>query len=105
MTNNHNAKSYGSVQYWDERYAKQPDITFDWVDQYPEIRPILNEKCVRVLYEQKCSAEDKIRLEREKDEELKRWTEKYGAKENENGEEGEEHKATAGVEAQVAADV
>ena len=52
----HNTKNYGSVQYWDERYAKQQDVTFDWVEQYPEIRDVINEHCIKVLYEQHLAA-------------------------------------------------
>ena len=55
----YNTKNYGSVQYWDERYAKQKEVTFDWVEQYAEFRDVLNEHCISVLYDQHVTAHKK----------------------------------------------
>ena len=46
------ATNYGSVQYWNDRYQKQGETTFDWVEQWAELRPVLNERVVIPLYKQ-----------------------------------------------------
>ena len=89
----HNTKNYGSVQYWDERYAKQQDVTFDWVEQYPEIRDVLNEHCIKVLYEQHLAAIEQAKKMKEAEEELARILER----EEENGEERKQPTATEKV--------
>lgn len=33
---------YGSAKYWNERYSKQRDVTFDWIDSFPELEPIFH---------------------------------------------------------------
>ena len=87
----HNTKNYGSVQYWDERYAKQQDVTFDWVEQYPEIRDVINEHCIKVLYDQHLAAIEQARKMKEAEEELARILER---EEEENGEERKQPTAT-----------
>ena len=58
-------KNYGSVAYWDERYAKQRDVTFDWVEQYAEIRPQLNELVITPIYEDWKAEQERIKRDKE----------------------------------------
>lgn len=51
---NYVTNSYGSVKYWDDRYAKQKEITFDWVEQYAEIRSQLNVNVLEPLFDIFC---------------------------------------------------
>ena len=95
-TNNYNVREYGTLQYWDERYIKQKDVTFDWVEQYAEIKKVLNENCINALYDKHCSVENRNRIEKEADEELKQILERGAAEENGGGAAAEEQKATAG---------
>ena len=42
---------YGSVGYWNVRYSKQQDKTFDWVDTFDEVRPIFEEHVLQPLFQ------------------------------------------------------
>lgn len=44
------AVEYGSSAYWDERYTKQKDTTFDWIDTFPQIRPIFEEHVIGPIF-------------------------------------------------------
>lgn len=35
--------NYGKKKYWDERYLKQSDRTFDWLEDFFSLRPLLAE--------------------------------------------------------------
>ena len=57
------AVEYGSSAYWDERYTKQKDTTFDWIDTFPQIRPIFEEHVIEPIFQRYLADESK----REKD--------------------------------------
>lgn len=33
--------NYGDVQYWEQRYKKQPGKTFDWLEDYETLKELL----------------------------------------------------------------
>ena len=33
--------NYGDPKYWDDRYNKQKETTFDWLENYASLRPLL----------------------------------------------------------------
>ncbi len=33
--------NYGDPNYWDKRYQKQEGKTFDWLEDYESLRPLL----------------------------------------------------------------
>lgn len=35
--------NYGDPQYWEERYKTQPNTTFDWLEDYDTLKPIIDE--------------------------------------------------------------
>lgn len=42
---------YGSAKYWNERYSKQRETTFDWIDSFNELQPIFQEHIIEPLFE------------------------------------------------------
>ena len=35
--------NYGDVKYWEDRYKIQKDSTFDWLEDYETLKPIIEE--------------------------------------------------------------
>lgn len=35
--------NYGDPKYWEERYEEQKDFTFDWLEDYYSLKPIIDE--------------------------------------------------------------
>ena len=35
--------NYGDPKYWEERYNEQKDFTFDWLEDYDSLKPIIEE--------------------------------------------------------------
>jgi len=35
--------NYGDPTYWDQRYQEQAGTTFDWLEDYPNLKPIFDE--------------------------------------------------------------
>ena len=76
------AKNYGSVAYWDERYTKQGDVTFDWVEQYSVIKPIMDSHVTKQLFWKYLAEKERQRKMREAEEALKRLLAKAEAAEH-----------------------
>ena len=45
--------NYGDPKYWEERYEEQMGTTFDWLEDYETLRPIIEElkieKSIKIL--------------------------------------------------------
>lgn len=39
--------NYGDPSYWDKRYQKQDGKTFDWLEDYESLKPLLNKYLTR----------------------------------------------------------
>lgn len=59
------SNNYGSVKYWNERYRKQQGITFDWIDSFHELRPVMHEHIFEPLFEKFIKEDDQRRFERQ----------------------------------------
>lgn len=35
--------NYGDLKYWEERYKNNEDSTFDWLEDYETLKPIIEE--------------------------------------------------------------
>ena len=38
--------NYGEAEYWEDRYSKHPDTTFDWLEEWKDIKDIVNKYCL-----------------------------------------------------------
>jgi predicted TPR repeat methyltransferase len=35
--------NYGDPKYWEDRYNEQKDVTFDWLEDYEALKPIIED--------------------------------------------------------------
>ena len=48
--------NYGDKNYWEERYDEQSGTTFDWLEDYESIKPIIDNLGIKKEYRiLKCS--------------------------------------------------
>lgn len=47
--------NYGEATYWDERYTKQRNQTFDWLEGWSDIRDIIEQNAVESLLNEDLS--------------------------------------------------
>lgn len=38
-------QNYGAKRYWDKRYKTQKDAVFEWLENYEELKDIINGNC------------------------------------------------------------
>ena len=42
--------NYGNKEYWEERYDEQNGTTFDWLEDYESIKPIIDNLGIKKLF-------------------------------------------------------
>jgi len=53
---------YGEIEYWDKRYEKEKDKTFDWLESWDEVKEILEKNAIKGLIEpENCIENDAVK--------------------------------------------
>ena len=53
---------YGEIEYWDKRYEKEKDKTFDWLESWDDVKEILEKNAINGLTElENCIENDKVK--------------------------------------------
>ena len=49
---------YGEIEYWDKRYEKEKDKTFDWLESWDDVKNILEKNAINGFIESENSIDN-----------------------------------------------
>jgi 2-polyprenyl-3-methyl-5-hydroxy-6-metoxy-1,4-benzoquinol methylase len=54
--------NYGDPGYWDQRYRDQEGTTFDWLEDYEAIEPLINQAVEKIVDEANLQTRENVRI-------------------------------------------